>query len=73
MTSPQDEVREKCTTNEKSGSSKKGEAANATASPSSAECSTGPGIVCLESESYDAAPPNGMIAGDFLIHKPGIG
>src|SRR5262245_41432889 len=51
----------------------KREAANATASPSSAECPTGPGIVCLESESDDAAPPDGTIDGDLLIHKPGIG
>jgi len=31
------------------------------------------GIVSLESELYDATSPDGMIAGDFLIHKPGIG
>jgi hypothetical protein len=33
----------------------------------------GPGIVCLESESYDMAALDGAIASDDLIHKPGIG
>ena len=32
----------------------------------------GPGIVCLEAESYDAASPEDTIGVDFLIHKPGI-
>ena len=52
---------------------KKREAANATASPISARCATGIGIVCLESESYDAASPEETTGVDFLIHKPGVG
>src|SRR6476660_5157104 len=37
------------------------------------KCLTRLGIICLEPELDDAAPPDGTSGGDFLIHKPGIG
>ena len=48
------------------------EAANATASPSSAKCPTGPGIVCLESKSDDATSPEETTGVDLLVHKPSV-